>query len=55
MRRKKAVLEGESPKYSRMLSSFGYGGSRRASSPAATVRELRCIRSTRPTVPSSAG
>ena len=24
-RRKKAVLEGESPKYSRMLSSFGYG------------------------------
>ena len=50
-RQKKAALEGESRRYSRMLSSFSYGKDRRRiSSPAAIARGWKFIRSTRPTV-----
>ncbi len=49
-RQKKASLEGESRRYSRMLSSSATTRSRRTSSPAATGWELRYIRSTRPSV-----
>ena len=54
-RQKKSALEGESRRYSRMLSSFSYGKVKPTSCPAATGREWRYIRSTRPTVPSLAG
>ena len=55
-RQKKAALEGESRRYSRMLSSpSATARSRRTSCPAATVRELRYTKSTRRSVPSSAG
>ena len=49
-RQKQAVLEGESRKYSRMLSSSATAGSKRTFSLAATAREWRYIRSTRPSV-----
>ena len=51
-RQKKAVLEGESRRYSRMLSSFSYGKVK-AYFISRGYRELRYIRSTRPTVPSA--
>ena len=50
-RQKKAALEGESRGYSRMLSSpSATARSKRTSSLAATAREWRCIRLTRPSV-----
>ena len=55
-RQKKAVLEGESRRYSPGCCPVSATArSRRTSSPAATVRELRYTKSTRPTVPSWAG
>ena len=49
-KRKKAQLEGESRRCSRMLSSFSYGKIKAYLSPAATAREWRYFRSTRRTV-----
>ena len=51
-RRKKAALEGESHRCSRVLSSFSYGTARSSltSCPGATARPWKCIRSIRPLV-----
>ena len=54
-RQKKAALEGESRRTPGCCPASATARSRRTSSPAATVRELKYIRSTRPTVPSWAG
>ena len=54
-RQKKAVLEGESRRYSRMLSSFSYGKVKAYFISRGYRQGVEYIRSTRPTVPSWAG
>ena len=54
-RQKKAALEGSPANTPGCCPVSATARSRRTSSPAATVRELKYIRSTRPSVPSSAG
>ena len=54
-RQKKAALEGESRRYSRMLSSFSYGKIKAYFISRGYRQGVESIRSTRRSVPSSAG